>query len=272
MASATIAVYQGFVHDRRMARLGKFVALLLFLTFAFWSISFLNIPVERVLGMFGRLGHMVSERMMPPDIAYAMRPRILASIIETIEMSVLGAFFGILIAMPLAWCAAWNVTPNRFVLYPLARGVISVTRAIPTLMWAMVLVTILGFGPFAGVLALVKGTIGFAGKLMAEQIEAIDMKRVEAIRATGANEVDVFFYAVLPQVWASWVGIIVYNWDSQFRGSTILGFVGAGGMGLYLREQISILEYQSAMGIIVVIIGLVVISESVSAYLRHRLY
>jgi len=272
MANGTMAMHEELGRARRVSRIGKFVALLLFLAFGFWSIHALNIPVERILGVFGRIGHMVSERMLPPDLSYVTQPKIVSAFIETIEMSVLGAFFGILVAMPLAWLAAWNVSPSRFFLYPLARGIIAVTRAIPTLIWAMVLVTIFGFGPFAGVLALIKGTIGFAGKLMAEQIEAIDMKRVEAIRATGANEIDVFFYGVLPQVWANWVGIIVYNWDAQFRGSTILGFVGAGGVGLYLRERISILEYPSAMGIIVVIIGLVVISESVSAYLRHRLY
>jgi phosphonate transport system permease protein len=272
MSSATIEARRSIVHDRRVRRFGGFAALMLVLVFGFWSVHVLNIPVDRIAGMFGRLGHMVTERLMPPDIAYAMQPTILASILETLQMSVLGAFFGILIAMPLAWFAAWNVTPSRFFLYPLARGVIVVARSIPTLMWAMVLVTIFGFGPFAGVLALVKGTIGFAGKLMAEQIEAIDMKRVEAIRATGANEVDVFFYGVLPQVRAGWVGTIIYNWDAQFRSSTILGFVGAGGMGLYLRQQISVLEYQSAMGIVAVIVGLVILSEVASHHLRHRLY
>ena len=164
------------------------------------------------------------------------------------------------------------MTPSRIFLYPLSRAVIVITRGMPTLMWAMVLVAIFGFGPFAGMLALVKATIGFAGKLMAEQVEAIDMKRVEAIRSTGANEINVLFYGVIPQVWANWVGIIIYNWDAQLRNSTILGFVGAGGMGLYLREQISIIEYHTAMSIIVVIIIMVVLSETVSHYLRHRFY
>ena len=272
MVDATTATLREIIHDRRSARIWALVGLLLFLVFAFWSINVLQIPVERILGMFGRLGTMFAERLMPPDIGYATQSSILGAILETIEMSVLGAFFGCLVTMPLAWLAAWNVTPSRLVLYPLGRAAIVVARAIPTLMWAMMLVAIFGFGPLAGTLALIAATIGFAGKLMSEQVEAIDMRRVEAIRATGANEVDVFFFAVLPQVWASWVGIIIYNWDSRFRSSTILGFVGAGGMGLYLREQISVLEYRGAMGIITVIIGLVIISEVVSHYLRHRLY
>jgi phosphonate transport system permease protein len=264
--------YEHYRKDEMRTGVWKFISLLLFIAFAFWSIDVLNIPIERMLGMFGRLGTMITERLLPPEMAFAAQPRVVSSIIETIEMSVLGATIGTILTMPLAWLAAWNVTPNRFVLYPLARGIIVIMRGMPTLMWAMVLVAIFGFGPFAGMLALVKATIGFAGKLMAEQIEAIDMKRVEAIRATGANEVDVLFFAVIPQVWAAWVGIIIYNWDAQLRNSTILGFVGAGGMGLYLREQISVIEYQTAMSIIVVIIGMVILSEALSHFLRHRLY
>ncbi|MBO6949443.1 MAG: phosphonate ABC transporter, permease protein PhnE [Rhodospirillales bacterium] len=272
MAAITQQVYVDYREAERRASLIKFVAALLFIAFFFWSIDVLNIPIERVFSMFGRLGHMITERLLPPDMAFVGETRVMDSIIETIQMSILGATIGTLITMPLAWLAAWNVTPSRRFLYPMARAIIVVTRGMPTLMWAMVLVAIFGFGPFAGMLALVKETIGFAGKLMAESVEAIDMKRVEALRATGANEFDVLFFAVIPQVWANWVGIIIYNWDAQLRNSTILGFVGAGGMGLYLREQISILEYHTAMAIIVVIIGLVVISETVSHHLRRRLY
>ena len=272
MKEKVASAYTDYRQDERRAGLVKFIGLLLLIAFAFWTIDVLKIPIERVLGMFGRLGTMISERLLPPEMAFAAQPRVVDSIVETIEMSILGALIGTIVTMPLAWFAAWNVTPSRIILYPISRAIIVVTRGMPTLMWAMVLVAIFGFGPFAGMLALVKATIGFAGKLMAEQIEAIDMKRVEAIRSTGANELDVLFYGVIPQVWANWVGIIIYNWDAQLRNSTILGFVGAGGMGLYLREQIAIIEYQTAMSIIVVIIVMVVFSETASHYLRHRLY
>jgi phosphonate transport system permease protein len=272
MNDKVTSAYEAHRQRGRRSGLWNFIALLLFIAFAFWSIDVLNIPIERVLGMFGRLGDMVANRLLPPDMTYVTETRVVDSIVETIEMSILGAVIGTVIAMPLAWFAAWNVTPSRIFLYPLSRAVIVITRGMPTLMWAMVLVAIFGFGPFAGMLALVKATIGFAGKLMAEQVEAIDMKRVEAIRSTGANEINVLFYGVIPQVWANWVGIIIYNWDAQLRNSTILGFVGAGGMGLYLREQISIIEYHTAMAIIVVIIIMVVLSETVSHYLRHRFY
>jgi phosphonate transport system permease protein len=271
MTTLTLANEQ-VITARRWSRFWKFVYLVSVLCLGVWSVYALSIPMDRIAGMFGRIGNMVWHRLMPPDMVFAIQPRILASVLETVQMSVLGAFFGTCLAAPLAWFAAWNVTPNRYVLYPLARGVIVIARSVPTLMWAMVLVTLFGFGPVAGVLALINGTIGFAGKLMSEQVEAIDMKRVEAIRATGANEVDVFFYAVLPQVRANWVGTIIYNWDAQFRSSTILGFMGAGGLGLFLRQQIAVLEYQSAMGIIAIIVGLVLVSEALSHQLRKRFY
>ncbi len=138
-------------------------------------------------------------------------------------------------------------------------------------MLGLLLVAIFVFGPFAGVLALVIGTIGFAGKLMAEQTEAIDMGPVEAVRATGAGPILVFVYAILPQVKPAWTGIIIYNWDARLRSSTILGFVGAGGIGLHLRERVSLLEYHGAMGIIVLIILLVIVSETMSHFVRQWL-
>ena len=106
---------------------------------------------------------------------------------------------------------------------------------------------------------------------MAEQAEAIDMGPVEAIRATGASPLKVFLYAIVPQVKPAWAGIIIYNWDARLRSSTILGFVGAGGIGLHLREQISLLEYHAAMGIITIIVVLVIISEAISYVFRERL-
>ena len=263
--------FQSYKLDQRTRRLLKFGATLGVLVFGFWSVSYLGIPMERLLGMFGPLGTMLSERIFPPDLVYASGTKILVSVVETVEMSLLGAFFGTVITIPLAWWAAWNITPSRAFLYPMARAIIVFCRSLPTLMLGLLLVAIFVFGPFAGVLALTVGTVGFAGKLMAEQAEAIDMGPVEAIRSTGAGPVKLFVYGVLPQVKPAWMGTIVYNWDARLRGSTILGFVGAGGIGLHLREQISQLEYHAALGIITIIVVLVIISEAISHILRSWL-
>ena len=271
MADTIDALHRTFNAHRRTVRLARFGAGLGLLVFGFWTVGFLGMPMERLLGMFGPLGAMLANRLFPPDLVFVSEWKILASVVETVEMSLLGAFYGTVVTIPLAWWAAWNITPSRTVLYPAARAVIVLCRSLPTLMLGLLLVAIFVFGPFAGVLALTVGTIGFAGKLMAEQVEAIDMGPVEAIRATGASPTKVFVYAIWPQVKPAWAGIIIYNWDARLRSSTILGFVGAGGIGLHLREQISLLEYHAAMGIITIIIVLVIISEAISHVLRRRL-
>ena len=260
--------YRRFVN---LGRLIKFIALLFFCIFAVWTAWYMNMPLERLSGMFGRIGTMVFNRMMPPDLDYAMTGNVFYSILETIEMSFLGTVYGVLLAVPVAWFGAWNVTPSRTICYPLGRAALVLSRAIPPIIWAMILVVILGFGPMAGTITLVLLTLSFAGKLMSEQVEAIDMGPVEAIRATGAGEIKTFVYAVLPQVKAAWIGIIIYNWDSSFRASTILGFVGAGGLGLYLRSTTQLLDYERAMGIILVVIVLVIASEILSHFARRRI-
>ena len=272
VASHLDAAHQEYFRALQVGKLVKFVAVIVFLSFAVWTVYHLNIPVERMFGMFGRIGHIVFERMMPPDMQYAVQPNILYLVLETIEMSLLGAFAGTVISIFVSWFGAWNVTPNKRLLYPLGRGILVLARSVPVLIWGMLLVAILGFGPMAGVIALTLLTISFAGKLMSEQIEAIDMGPVEAMRATGANPIKVFMFGVIPQVEPAWTGIAIYNWDSIFRASTILGFVGAGGLGIYLRMNIQELEYEKAMGVISLIIVLVIVSEVTSHYMRGRFY
>jgi phosphonate transport system permease protein len=262
------ALYLG---RRRVVRMVQFAGLLLSIVLALWTIHYLNIPISRLSGMLGRLGQFLVERLLPPDMPYVAQKHILYAVVETFEMSILSTFFGGLISVPLAWFAAWNVTPSKLILYPLGRGFITFSRAIPEIIWAMILVVLLGFGPVAGTIALLLGTIGFAGKLMSEQVEAINMEIVEAIRATGAGEIKTFVYGILPQVKPAWIGIIIYNWDSIFRASTILGFVGAGGIGLYIRSTTQLLEYQKTMSMIGLVIVLVYVSELLSYYLRKRL-
>jgi phosphonate transport system permease protein len=130
---------------------------------------------------------------------------------------------------------------------------------------------IFGFGPLPGVLALILLTIGFAGKLFSEEIEGIRVGPVEAMQATGAGRIQVMYYGVLPQVKTAWVGITIYNWDSTFRAATIVGFVGAGGIGAYLRETIGFMEYSDTGALIIAIIALVIFSELLSAYIRDKI-
>jgi len=243
---------------------------LLALIFLSSSIVYLNIPLERFFNMFGRVGALITERYYPPEMEYVTEPDYLVSVFDTIQMAYLGALFGMLMAVPLGWFGSYNMTPSRRYVYPIARLVAMSTRAVHETIWAILFVTILGFGMMAGVLALTMFCIGFAGKLFAEEIEAIDMGPVEAIRSTGASELAVMVYAVFPQVRVAFTGIGIYTWDVAFRAATVVGFFGAGGMGWYLKRNVLQIETLRVSAILISIIVLVLLSEAVSAWARAR--
>lgn len=248
----------------------KWGGVLLALTFLSYSIVYLNIPLERFLTMFGRVGDLLTDRYYPPEIDYVLQPDYLSSVVDTIQMAYLGALFGMLLAVPLGWFGSYNMTPSRRFVYPVARLVTMSARAVHETIWAILFVTILGFGMMAGVFALTMFCIGFAGKLFAEEIEAIDMGPVEAIRSTGANELAVMVYAVFPQVRVAFTGIGIYTWDVAFRAATVVGFFGAGGMGWYLKRNVLQIETLRVSAILLSIIVLVLLSEVISAWARAR--
>lgn len=248
----------------------KWGGILLALTFLSYSIIYLNIPLERFIGMFGRVGELLTDRYYPPDIEYVLEPDYLSSVFDTIQMAYLGALFGMILAVPLGWFGSYNMTPSHRFVYPVARLVTMSARAVHETIWAILFVTILGFGMMAGVFALTMFCIGFAGKLFAEEIEAIDMGPVEAIRSTGASELAVMVYAVFPQVRVAFTGIGIYTWDVAFRAATVVGFFGAGGMGWYLKRNVLQIETLRVSAILLSIIVLVLVSEMVSAWARAR--
>ena len=244
-------------------------AVLGILAFLAYSLEFLDIDLARIVGVFPRLGDLIATRYYPPDIDYVARPDFLASVLHTLQMSLLGGFFGVLIAVPLAWFGAHNVTPSRRLAYPFGRAAIISSRAIHETIWTVLFVMVLGFGSLAGVLALTMFCVGFAGKLFADEIEAINMGPVEALRAVGAGPLQVFHYAVLPQVRVAFVGIAIYTWDVAFRAATVVGFFGGGGMGLYLKRTVQQLETNSVAAILLTIVTLVCLAELLSGWLRR---
>ncbi len=223
------------------------------------------------MGMFGRIGDLLVDRYYPPDLEYIADRGYLSSVVETIQMAYLGALFGLLVAIPLGWFAAFNVSPSRRFVYPLARLVSMACRSVHEMIWAILFVTILGFGMLPGVLALTMFCIGFAAKLFAEEIEAINMGQVEAMRAMGANKLQVFVFGVFPQIRVAFAGIAIYTWDVAFRAATVVGFVGAGGMGWYLKRNVMQIETERTAAILLSIIALVVIAEIFSAWARSRI-
>ena len=254
-------------YPQTFIKYGVLLGVLLFLTY---SLHYLNIPAKRILGMFGRLGDVLANRYYPPDMDYVAQLEYLEAVVETIQMAYLGTLFGVLFSIVLGWFAAHNVSPSQRYVYPLARLITMGCRSVHELIWAILFVTILGFGMLPGVLALTMFSIGFAGKLFSEEIEAIDMGEVEAIRATGASHLQVFVYGVFPQVRTAFTGIAIYTWDVSFRAATVVGFVGAGGMGWYLKRNVMQIETHRTAAILISIIVLVIISELVSAWARIR--
>ena len=249
----------------------KYGALLGSLAFVWWTLEVLRIDVERLPGLFGRIVDVVANRYWPPDMAHVAKPEFIDAIIVTFQMSYVATVVGLLLAIPLAWFASFNMTPSRRFLYPACRLFIMACRSVHEMIWTIVLVAVVGFGMLPGTLAMTLFCIGFGGKLMSEAIEAIRKGPVEAIRATGAGHLQTFVFAVLPQVRVAWAGIAIYTWDVVFRASTVVGFFGAGGMGHYLRESVQKVESRQVCAIILTIVAIVIVAELLSAWARGRI-
>jgi len=194
-------------------------------------------------------------------------------IVETIFIGMMATFFGIILAIPVSFLAARNLmSASRFTLaiYFIVRSILNIIRSIEPLIWAIIAVIVVGLGPFAGILALSLHSLAALGKLYSEAIESIDPGPIEAIQATGANWVQTIIYAVIPQVIPPFVSFTIYRWDINIRMSTVIGFVGGGGIGFLLAQWIRLLDYRSA-GIAVWFIAITVaILDYVSAEIRAR--
>ncbi|ALO47276.1 phosphonate ABC transporter, permease protein PhnE [Pseudohongiella spirulinae] len=207
-------------------------------------------------------------RMIPPD--WSITGSLMMPLWDTINIATVGTALGIAIAFPLAFLAARNTSPHP-ALRAIALTVIVSSRSINALIWAMLLVTIVGPGIFAGMLAIALRSIGFIGKLLYEAIEEIHPTPVEAVTATGATKSQVLAYAVWPQIMPAFAGISVYRWDINIREATTLGLVGAGGIGLQMNAAINNLAWAQVATVFVLIFATVIVSEWVSARVRHAM-
>ncbi|WP_135502574.1 phosphonate ABC transporter, permease protein PhnE [Roseovarius aestuariivivens] len=187
---------------------------------------------------------------------------------DTFNIATLGTLISLCLAVPVAFLAARNTTPSRLFIRPIALLIIVATRSINSLIWALLLIAIIGPGVFAGVVAIAIRSIGFCAKLLYEAIEEINESQVEAITATGASRWQVMAYGIVPQVLPAFAGIAVFRWDINIRESTVLGLVGAGGIGLQLSASLNVLAWPQVSMILLVILCAVVISEWVSAKVR----
>jgi phosphonate transport system permease protein len=195
------------------------------------------------------------------------------NIMVTVFMALLATSAGTVIAGPVSFLAARNIMGNRTlgkIGYTLTRTVLNITRSYDSLVLATVFALWLSFGPFPGVVALTIVTIASLGKLFSEAVENIDPGPLEAVHATGANAAQVIRYAVIPQIIPDFISYIIYHWDINVRISTILGFVGGGGIGFYLSQRINVLEYRQAGTAIWAIVAVVWAMDFLSAEIRKK--
>jgi phosphonate transport system permease protein len=210
----------------------------------------------------------LSSEMFPPDFRrYRSWLRPLA---DTLAMSVAGTALAVSLSLLLALFAARNTTPNP-VVYRAARALLNLLRSIPELIMGIIFVAMVGFGALPGVLAVGFHSIGMIGKFFAESIEHVDPKPIEAARATGASPLQVVVHAVLPQVLPQLADTTIYRWEYNFRASTVLGAVGAGGIGFELIAALRVLEYAQVSAILTCILICVTIVDGIGATLRKHL-
>jgi phosphonate transport system permease protein len=232
---------------------------------ALWITGFFD--AERLLEGLPALGQLASE-MVPPDFSRWrswVRP-----LIDTLAMSIAGTALAVAISLPLALLAAPNTSPNALV-YQTSRVILSALRSVPELIMGIIFVAAVGFGALPGVLALALHSVGMVAKFYAEAIEHVDPKPLEAARAAGASRFQVITHAVLPQVLPQLADITIYRWEYHFRASTVLGIVGAGGIGFELIAALRIIKYDQVSAILLTILACVLVVDALGAWLRRQL-
>lgn len=238
-----------------------------FALLAVWAWIFIDMDLFAILGGFGDIANLV-DYMLP--INFDEFDRALALTLETLWMAVLGTFLAIVLSVPLAFLAARNTTPHP-VAYAIARGIIVFNRAVPDLVFALIFVRALSIGPLAGILALAFHSIGMIGKLLADAIEQTDKSPREAVSSVGAGGLQTIVTTIVPQIMPAFVSIALFRLDINLRSSTVLGLVGAGGVGLLLKETLGQLAYSEALGVVTVIFAFILLMEIVAAGVRRTL-
>jgi len=281
---------------RPLPRLNPKIVLIGVLVFGayYWGISGTQASPRELINGLPNIWHFI-ERLFPPEFdtqrqtlqtpamsifglsiprlglgsVHFSYPTIINYVVQTIQMAIIGTTLSIFLAAPLAVLAARNV--SHPLVYLTTRLFLNANRAIPEIIFALIFVAAVGLGPFGGVLALGVGSIGFMSKVYAEAIEAIDPQQVLAVRATGANRLQTLVYAVFPQAMPVIASYTLLNFEHNVRSATILGIVGAGGVGFVLQKYMALFQYTHLMGALIVIILVVTVIDRISDRIRKSL-
>ncbi|MGC9312619.1 MAG: phosphonate ABC transporter, permease protein PhnE, partial [Sediminispirochaetaceae bacterium] len=247
-------------------RIGRYSAFFLVAVLLAWTFSTIDIFWPWVWSAPEEISDLFS-RMIPPNPLTI--PEIVPALIETINIASIGTLFAVILALPVAYFAAINVSPNKIAIW-IARVIIVSSRSINTLIWALLFVAILGPGPLAGVVAISFRSIGFLGKLIGEGIEETDWGPVEALQSSGASTGHIITYAVVPQIIPTFWAVTILRWDINIRESTVLGMVGAGGIGMLFQVAIDLFRWNSVSMILVSIIVVVLFGEVITGIVRKK--
>lgn len=232
-----------------------------------WSVQ-VTVIDDTDWARMGSIGQVMETAGQFIGLDFALFADLLHPTIETLMIACLGTLLGVIICVPAAWFGALNITPFKPITYPLARAMMTLSRSIHEIVWALFFVSAVGLGAMAGIFAIAVRSVGFIAKMSAEAIENIDHGPVDAIRATGANEFQVMLYAILPQILPQVLGVVIFEWEINIRRSAILGLVGAGGLGLVFFRQMNTFNFHGVMSVIVAILFLIVIGEVISHWAR----
>jgi phosphonate transport system permease protein len=207
-------------------------------------------------------------RMFPPDISNI--GVFLIKAVETLQMAIVGSTLGALIALPLSFLAARNITSNKFV-YHTVRTIFDAFRGINEIVWGLIFVSMVGLGPFPGVLALTAHVIGALGRYFSEAIETVDPEIIKALISTGANKIQVITRGIFPQVKPLFINYSLYYLENNFRAATVLGLVGAGGIGMELITSMRLFRNREVLVILFIMVVMVTIIDRFSAYIRKKI-
>lgn len=257
--------------DQNKRKYWRVLRLVLYLVLAYvvlyWSAAGAKFNFQKLFEGLPFIADFLNRAWPPNFNSFA---KFVGPTIETIQMAIIGTVIAMIFALPLSFVAAFNVN-DEVVTRSIARAIFNIIRAIPDLAFALIFVSAVGLGSFSGVLALGITSIGMLGKLYTEAIENIDRGPIEAMDAVGAGRVQLIMYGIVPQVLPLLIAHSLFRWEINIRAATVLGLVGAGGIGFHLLTSMRLFQYRDTSMIIIIIIVLVIALDEFSSRIRQRL-
>lgn len=247
----------------------SFLGYLLGLVIIFWCLTGAGFSLEKVITSPPRFADFL-DRAFPPNLEPKVLERLGWKMVETLQIAVAGAVIGVILSIPIALFAARELVASLWV-NQIVRTILGFIRSVPDIAWALIFVVAVGLGPFAGMLAIAIDTVGFCGRFFADDMEGTDKGPAESLTATGARKIDVVACATIPAATPAFISTSLYALEKAVRSSTILGLVGAGGIGIELKVGFDLFDYPTAMSVILMIAIVVIGIEHVSGWARTKI-